>query len=158
MSKVVLALQNGDSLMAAKISADKEMNGAMRILIETILCMYDNLSTRTLQLMREVVEREKAEEKLRLVANVFNKTLDAICITDNDFKIIDANPTFYQLSGRTELEILGKTLESIEFGLKDDKLTTIIWELVHAQGYWNGIVSCRDKRGNYSLNGLPCLQ
>ncbi|MGZ4991488.1 MAG: bacteriohemerythrin, partial [Methylobacter sp.] len=62
MAKVVLAVQSGVPLTQAKEQADQEMSGAMRVLIETMLSMYDALSSRTMQLAKEVIERQKAEQ------------------------------------------------------------------------------------------------
>ncbi|MGZ8908096.1 MAG: diguanylate cyclase domain-containing protein, partial [Methylobacter sp.] len=62
MAKVVLAVQSGTPLNLAKEQADHEMSGAMKVLIETMLAMFDALSSRTMQLAKEVVEREKAEQ------------------------------------------------------------------------------------------------
>ncbi|HEY8037436.1 MAG TPA: EAL domain-containing protein [Methylobacter sp.] len=62
MAKVVLAVQSGIPLNQAKKQADQEMSGAMKVLIETMLSMYDALSSRTMQLAKEVIEREKAEQ------------------------------------------------------------------------------------------------
>lgn len=62
MAKVVLAIQSGIPLNQAKRQADQEMSGAMKVLIETMLSMYDALSSRTMQLAKEVVERQKAEQ------------------------------------------------------------------------------------------------
>ncbi|PPK71784.1 PAS domain S-box-containing protein/diguanylate cyclase (GGDEF)-like protein/hemerythrin-like metal-binding protein [Methylobacter tundripaludum] len=62
MAKVVLAVQSGVPLNQAKKQADQEMSGAMKVLIETMLSMFDALSSRTMQLAKEVVERQKAEQ------------------------------------------------------------------------------------------------
>ncbi|MGZ5608345.1 MAG: EAL domain-containing protein [Methylobacter sp.] len=62
MAKVVLAVQSGIPLNQAKRQADQEMSGAMKVLIETMLSMFDALSSRTMQLAKEVVERQKAEQ------------------------------------------------------------------------------------------------
>ncbi len=62
MAKVVLAVQSGVPLNQAKEQADQEMSGAMKVLIETMLSMFDALSSRTMQLAKEVVERQKAEQ------------------------------------------------------------------------------------------------
>lgn len=147
MAKVVLAINDGMPLAEAKKHANHEMNGAMKVLIETILHMYDSLSARTLQLMREVMERQKAEAKLRLAANVFDNTLDAICITDEVLKIIDANPTFCQLSGMKEAEVLGESLKKIKSALDDDGMAETIWEAVNTEGHWSGIASSRNPDG-----------
>jgi diguanylate cyclase (GGDEF)-like protein/hemerythrin-like metal-binding protein/PAS domain S-box-containing protein len=62
MAKVVLAVQSGIPLNQAKEQADQEMSGATKVLIESILSMFDALSSRTMQLAKEVVERKKAEQ------------------------------------------------------------------------------------------------
>ncbi|TAN69300.1 MAG: EAL domain-containing protein [Methylobacter sp.] len=62
MAKVVLAVQSGIPLNLAKEQADHEMSGAMKVLIETMLAMFDALSSRTMQLAKEVIERQKAEQ------------------------------------------------------------------------------------------------
>jgi hemerythrin-like metal-binding protein len=67
MAKVVLAMPSGISLEQAKELADKEMSGATRVLIETVMGMYDNLAHRTIQLTREINARIRSEEALKAV-------------------------------------------------------------------------------------------
>jgi len=62
MAKVVLAVQAGTPLDQAKAQADHEMSGAMKQLIETMLSMFDALSSRAMQLAKEVIDRQKAEQ------------------------------------------------------------------------------------------------
>jgi len=75
---VVEAKNEGHSIEEAKNIADKKMNGSIRVLIETILSMYDNLSSRTLKLMRERNARIEAEKELKAA----NKKLEELSITD----------------------------------------------------------------------------
>lgn len=65
MAKVVLALPSGVSLQQAKDLANAEMQGATRVLIDTVMGMYDNLAHRTIQLTREINARIKTETALR---------------------------------------------------------------------------------------------
>lgn len=65
MAIVVRHVESGLSLDEAKAASNEQMSGSARVLIDTVLLMYDRLSSRTLDLMRERVERRKAEEKLR---------------------------------------------------------------------------------------------
>jgi len=65
MAKVVLALPSGVSLERAKELANKEMSGATRVLIDTVMGMYDKLANRTIQLTREINTRKRAEEALQ---------------------------------------------------------------------------------------------
>lgn len=64
MAKVVQAIQQGHSIETAKQHADNEMSGSMQVLIQTVLKMYDSLSVRSMDLMREKNLRRKAEQDL----------------------------------------------------------------------------------------------
>ena len=54
----------GAPISEAKDYADKAMSGMMKTLIDTVLNMYDSLSVRTLDLMREKALRKQAEQAL----------------------------------------------------------------------------------------------
>lgn len=66
MAKVVLAMPTGISLERAKELANKEMSGATRVLIDTVMSMYDNLAHRTILLTREINTRKRTEAALSL--------------------------------------------------------------------------------------------
>jgi diguanylate cyclase (GGDEF)-like protein/hemerythrin-like metal-binding protein len=82
---VVHNMEKGLSFEEAKIASDKKMSGSIRVLIETVMAMYDGLSSRTLDLMRERHERKKVEEELH-EANIqlreANIKLEELAITD----------------------------------------------------------------------------
>ncbi|HCB12899.1 MAG TPA: GGDEF domain-containing protein [Gammaproteobacteria bacterium] len=78
MAFAVEAMASGVPIDEAKAIADNKMGGSMRILIETVLNMYDGLSSRTLDLLRERKARMKAEEELKEV----NRKLEALSLTD----------------------------------------------------------------------------
>ncbi len=77
MAKVVLALPSGVSLEQAKENANKEMAGSTRVLIDTVMAMYDSLANRTIQLTREIAKRVKAEEELRATQVELTRLKDA---------------------------------------------------------------------------------
>ncbi|MEJ1462859.1 MAG: bacteriohemerythrin [Candidatus Sedimenticola sp. (ex Thyasira tokunagai)] len=64
LAKAVLAIQSGSSLEEAKIRANEEMSGAMKVLVETVLTMYEQLSNRAMDIMREKTLRKQAETAL----------------------------------------------------------------------------------------------
>ena len=66
MAKVVFALESGMTMEEAKIYSNEEMSGSMETLVNTVLSMYDTISIRTLDLMREKALRKKAEQALHL--------------------------------------------------------------------------------------------
>ena len=65
MAKVVLLLPTGISLEKAKELANQEMSGSSRILIDTILTMYDRLANSAVKMTREIYNRKLAEKNLR---------------------------------------------------------------------------------------------
>jgi diguanylate cyclase (GGDEF)-like protein/hemerythrin-like metal-binding protein/PAS domain S-box-containing protein len=154
MAKIVLGIQSGLSLEEAKIQAEGEMSGAMKVLIETVLLMYDSLSSRTLHLMKEIIERQRAETKLRLAANVFENTLDTICITDAKANIVDINPSFCQTCDLTREELLGKNLKTLKSGFNDQDFSLALWETVNIKGYWCGEIRNRKPSGKLETEWL----
>lgn len=71
-------VKNGVALEDAKNMARSEMHGAHQILTDTIMSMYETLSSRTLDLLRERVQRQEAQERLKQA----NTRLEEIAITD----------------------------------------------------------------------------
>lgn len=59
-----LRVKEGMEVNQAKAEANDIMSGSMQTIIKTVLTMYDELSTRTLDLMREKKLRQEAEEAL----------------------------------------------------------------------------------------------
>lgn len=147
LAKVVLSVQQGLPLPDAKDKARMEMSGALRVLIETILTMYDTLSTRTLQLMREVTERQRAEERLRLSRKVIDSTLEAIFITDENGKIIDTNPSFCADVQLEHEQIIGLDIRQLKPSLFSEDKYDEIWNAATESGHWAGETVGRDADG-----------
>jgi signal transduction histidine kinase len=57
-------MKSGLPVVEAKLRAADQMSGTTRALIDIILSIYSTLSTNTLQLMREIVERKRNEATL----------------------------------------------------------------------------------------------
>ncbi len=65
LAKVVLAMEQGHSLAAAKQLAEQQMAGATKVLIDTLMNMTDCLAQRTVQLMNEINSRRELEKELK---------------------------------------------------------------------------------------------
>jgi len=116
--------------------------------------MYEKLTTMTLHLTREIDSRKKAEIKLRLASNVVENTLDAICITNSDKKIIEANPAFYQTTQFEPEEVIGRNIGELKHGLYEEPLTSQIEKSLLTDEHWSGIVSSRKKDGEVMVEWL----
>lgn len=73
MAIVLQQIDSGQSLEQAKKTSNKEMSDSVKMLIDTVLSMYDSLSTRTLDLMREIEDRKQAEDALRKSTEELNE-------------------------------------------------------------------------------------
>lgn len=144
MAKIVLALQQGASFDEAKDIAQGEMSGAMRVLIETVLKMYDSLSSRTLALMREIAERQRVEQSLRLSKNVIDSTMEAIFVTDENLYIIDTNPSFCHEVMQEHEALIGKLVTDVMPTLFSADKTNEILSAVQQTGHWTGEVIGRN--------------
>ena len=104
--------------------------------------------------MNEIVERQRAEAKLSLAANVFENTLDTICITDAEANIVDLNPMFCQSCNLTHEELLGKNLKAIKSGFDDQDFSLSLWETVNVKGHWCGEIRNRKPSGELETEWL----
>lgn len=149
MAKIVHGLQQGLDITSAKEQASIEMTGAMRILIETVLNMYDALSSRTLQLMREISERQRAEMNLRLSKRVIDNALEAIFIVGADGILIDTNPSFCIWTQHSHQQLLGMHLRQLEHSLFQEGKLDEVWSVARDDGYWKGTMQVRDRIGTW---------
>ncbi len=95
-----------------------------------------------LSVVRDITERKKAEEELKLKEEILDKSSDSIIIRDADAKIVYANETAYKSRGYTKDEFLNMTIYQLlvpgQVGLvqartKDMlKPGTDIFESIHA--------------------------
>jgi len=68
--------------------ADEEMSGAAKVLVETVMSMYDQLANRTVHLTREMNRRLKAEDELQLAYAALREAKDqveAACKAKSEF-------------------------------------------------------------------------
>ena len=94
----------------------------------------------------DVTEKHQADEKLRQAARVFESTLEAIVITDSDYRITTVNQAFTRMTGFQEEQVLGEDL-SLVVGdeQQSDRLNRTRQEMRQG-GHWQGEfeVSCDD--------------
>lgn len=96
MAIAVEEMRQGMGVEGAKNVANEKMAGSMRVLTETVLAMYEALSSRALELMRERHARNEAESKLR---RFFELPLDMLVVVDEEGTFVQVNPEFSRLLG-----------------------------------------------------------
>ena len=94
------------------------------------------------------LEREAAEKRLKLLAQVFTDSREAIIITDEKTHIIDVNPAFTEMTGYSLKEALGQN--PIALKTAANELPQPYEGLLHSldrHGYWKGEAWNRKKNG-----------
>jgi diguanylate cyclase (GGDEF)-like protein/PAS domain S-box-containing protein len=99
-------------------------------------------STGTVQ---DITARKQAEEALRLYANVFEHSGEAIIITDRDNRILAVNPAFTRQTGYGIDEIRGEDPKVLASGQTPDETYQAMWGALARSGYWQGELLCRRK-------------
>ena len=133
MAKVVLALPSGISLERAKEQANEEMAGSTRILIKTVMDMYDTLANRTVELTREISQRMKAEEELRATQEQLLRMKNA-AVNENQAKSTFLANMSHEI--RTPMSgVIGMTDVLLNTALTDEqrKMADVIRDSAQAQ-------------------------
>ncbi len=97
--------------------------------------------------IKDITERKKVEETLRLAANVFKNTSEGIMVTDVDGFIESVNPAFTVITGYSDLEALGKRPSILKSGRHDVNFYIKMWESLRSKAVWQGEIWNRRKDG-----------
>jgi len=99
-------------------------------------------------------KRKRAEEALRLAANVFTHAREGIIITDLDANILDVNAAFTDITGFSREEVLGKNPRILRSGKQDKSFYVTMWNDLLTKGHWYGEIWNRHKDGRVAVETL----
>jgi diguanylate cyclase (GGDEF)-like protein/PAS domain S-box-containing protein len=96
---------------------------------------------------RDITERKKSEEKLKLAASVFEHAGESIAITDATGLILDVNETFTNTTGFSRKEAIGRNPSIIQSGQQSPEFYVNMWQALINEGHWHGEIWNRRKNG-----------
>ncbi|MGA2429024.1 MAG: EAL domain-containing protein [Candidatus Acidiferrum sp.] len=135
----------------------REKKGGKQIQIDlTVSPIYDasggvvGVST----IARDITERVKSEERLRLWSRVLAQSTEGIFVCDPQERILLANTAFEQLTGFSTGEVLGKTPRILQSGRQDRAFYSNMWKSVLETGAWRGEMWNRRKNGEFYVEWL----
>ncbi len=107
----------------------------------------DNLPYGVCTQSSDITVRVQAESQLRLAARVFDRSSEAIIVTDAQKQVLTVNEAFNNITGYPSDEVLGKPIPFLSSGLQDNAFLESMWINIHAHGFWQGEILKRRKSG-----------
>ncbi len=110
----------------------------------------DGTPQRVIATAREVSEQRAAEDQKQLSAKLFQHLDEGLLITDSQFRVLDANPMFSQITGYARQELVGKVPALLQPGAPnsmDPELREQMLNNVSELGSWRGEVHTRHRNG-----------
>jgi diguanylate cyclase (GGDEF)-like protein/PAS domain S-box-containing protein len=95
----------------------------------------------------DITDRKIADEKLHLMARVFEHSGEAILITGPDKKILAVNGTFTRLTGYSQEDALGQHPKMLLSGKEPEEFHAEMWETLSRENYWQGELWDKRKDG-----------
>jgi diguanylate cyclase (GGDEF)-like protein/PAS domain S-box-containing protein len=97
---------------------------------------------------RDITERKRAEDQLRLAAKVIEESGEGIIITDAANRIVSVNQAFSQITGYLSSEVIGTEPHVFSSGRHGNEFYLRMWESINTQDYWQGEIWNRRKNGD----------
>ncbi len=111
--------------------ADEEIRKA-RDQLET------RVAERTRELTQEILERQRAEDKLRLAGEVIEALTEGVVIIDPDFRISSVNPAYTEISGYDVEEVIGRYPINHTALSQGGAMFDEMWSGLEHRGSWEG--------------------
>jgi two-component system CheB/CheR fusion protein len=95
----------------------------------------------------DVSQKRHAEEQLRLAAKVFDRSGEAILITDPKGNIVTVNNSFTTVTGYTLPEVIGNNPSILSSGKHSKEFYADLWQHIAEHGSWQGEIYNKRKNG-----------
>ena len=94
-----------------------------------------------------ISDRKHGERGLRIAASVFDRSHEAILITDKHNHIMDVNPAFSRITGYSREEVLGLNPNILSSGRHSPEYYRSMWQSIQQNDFWRGELWNRRKNG-----------
>lgn len=106
------------------------------------------------EIHRELIERKRVEEGLRLASTVVRSVEEAVMVTDADNIIVAVNPAFTTITGYAAEEVVGKTPRMLSSGKHPPEFFKELWGTLLTVDSWHGEIYDRRKNGEFYVKWL----
>jgi PAS domain S-box-containing protein len=103
-------------------------------------------SPRFIVISRDITQRKKTEESLRIAATAF-ETQESIMVANEQHIIIQVNKAFTKLTGYSAAEVIGQSADMLKSERHDDVFFANMSTAIDNTGYWQGEIWDKRKNG-----------
>jgi len=97
----------------------------------------------------DITQWRRVGDQLRLTAQMYESSREAMVITDAENRIISVNPAFTRLTGYSSDEAVGQNPRILQSGKHDVEFYRLMWKSLLDDGHWRGDIWDRRKDGSY---------
>ena len=120
-------------------------NDGSNIPIEISAKMLDD--SRIVAIIRDISKRKVSEDKLKVLSLAIDQSPGSILITDNKGTTIYVNQQYYNITGFSQNEIIGKKFSPLKNVKSNEDSIIQFWKTIHAGEIWNGKFTISAKNG-----------
>jgi len=98
-------------------------------------------------IQNNISDHAYSARSMRIAASVFDRSHEAILITDRNNRILDVNPAFSRITGYSRDEVLGQNPSILSSGRHSQAYYRSMWQAIEKHDYWRGEIWNRRKNG-----------
>jgi PAS domain S-box-containing protein len=102
----------------------------------------------TISGIRDITDRQRAEESLQRLAKAIDQVDESVEITDSEPKILYVNPAFEKITGYSKEEIIGKNPRLLQSGRHSQAFYQDMWSTLSKGKVWRGQLENKRKDGS----------
>lgn len=100
-----------------------------------------------ISIMNNISDHKHSERDLRIAASVFDRSDEAIIISDKQNRILDVNPAFSRITGYSRSDVLGLNPSILSSGRHSRAYYRSMWQSIEESDHWRGEIWNRRKNG-----------
>ena len=151
-------LRNG-KLNLTVLQMRKANKKPLTVAVSSTLHYENNIPVWIDSTVQDISKQQRAEERLEINSIVFEHTLEAVVISDENYKILTVNKAFSDITGYSKKEVTGKDFHLLWCDERDiEGQCEIILDALSIRGSWQGEVYKRHKNGQTFPSHLSVIE
>jgi diguanylate cyclase (GGDEF)-like protein/PAS domain S-box-containing protein len=100
--------------------------------------------------LQDVTHRRNLEESMRTANLIYQTSSEAVLVTDEANRVVDANPSFTKQTGYTLDEVAGRPPQLLGSSMHDRGFYTALRKALEDHDHWQGEIQDRNKDGSFT--------